>query len=226
MLLYHIFALTEFHLLDYLHRRRELARPQSARHGRLERFCKVRRTIFTGVNTLFGGLLMHPRIAEVDFSTACGDRRRRRGFRRRRRRNGRRSPQRDILEGCRSVGDLADPHSQIRDGFRRRSGYRSPPPTSSCSMPLMRRYSASRGRDLRWVASGDESGYWQKPEANAAAFTAEGYFRTGDIGVLTKRVPCGSSIARRYDHRLRLQRLSVNEVEAAAAACAGIAECA
>ena len=26
-------------------------------------------------------------------------------------------------------------------------------------------------------------GYWQKPEANAAAFTADGYFRTGDIGV-------------------------------------------
>jgi long-chain acyl-CoA synthetase len=26
-------------------------------------------------------------------------------------------------------------------------------------------------------------GYWQKPDANAAAFTADGYFRTGDIGV-------------------------------------------
>src|SRR5262249_23188518 len=26
-------------------------------------------------------------------------------------------------------------------------------------------------------------GYWHKPEANAAAFTADGYFRTGDIGV-------------------------------------------
>ncbi|OXH87221.1 long-chain-fatty-acid--CoA ligase, partial [Burkholderia multivorans] len=27
------------------------------------------------------------------------------------------------------------------------------------------------------------TGYWQQPEANAAAFTADGYFRTGDIGV-------------------------------------------
>src|SRR5262249_45303428 len=26
-------------------------------------------------------------------------------------------------------------------------------------------------------------GYWQKPQANADAFTADGYFRTGDIGV-------------------------------------------
>jgi long-chain acyl-CoA synthetase len=28
-----------------------------------------------------------------------------------------------------------------------------------------------------------KKGYWQKPEANAAAFTADGYFRTGDIGM-------------------------------------------
>jgi long-chain acyl-CoA synthetase len=26
-------------------------------------------------------------------------------------------------------------------------------------------------------------GYWKQPGANAAAFTADGYFRTGDIGV-------------------------------------------
>ena len=26
------------------------------------------------------------------------------------------------------------------------------------------------------------SGYWQKPEANAECFDAEGWFRTGDIG--------------------------------------------
>src|SRR5262249_48296912 len=30
-------------------------------------------------------------------------------------------------------------------------------------------------------------GYWQKPEANAAAFTPDGYFRTGDIGVFNEQ---------------------------------------
>ena len=30
-------------------------------------------------------------------------------------------------------------------------------------------------------------GYWKQPEANAAAFTADGYFRTGDIGVFDER---------------------------------------
>ena len=40
-------------------------------------------------------------------------------------------------------------------------------------------------------------GYWQKPEANAAAFTVDGYFRTGDIGVFDERGSSGSSTARR-----------------------------
>lgn len=30
-------------------------------------------------------------------------------------------------------------------------------------------------------------GYWQQPEANTAAFTPDGYFRTGDIGQLDER---------------------------------------
>jgi hypothetical protein len=29
-------------------------------------------------------------------------------------------------------------------------------------------------------------GYWEKPEANATAFTSDGYFRTGDIGVFVR----------------------------------------
>jgi long-chain acyl-CoA synthetase len=36
--------------------------------GFIEVLRKAHCTIFTGVNTLFGGLLMHPRIGEVDFS--------------------------------------------------------------------------------------------------------------------------------------------------------------
>src|SRR5258706_13187495 len=35
----------------------------------VEILSKARPTIFTGVNTLFGGLLMHPKIADVDFSS-------------------------------------------------------------------------------------------------------------------------------------------------------------
>ncbi len=31
------------------------------------------------------------------------------------------------------------------------------------------------------------AGYWQNPEANATAFTPDGYFRTSDIGQLDER---------------------------------------
>jgi long-chain acyl-CoA synthetase len=69
-------------------------------------------------------------------------------------------------------------------------------------------------------------GYWQKPEANAAAFTADGYFRTGDIGVFDERGFL--KIVDRKKDMIIVSGFNVypNEVEAVAAACAGVAECA
>ena len=43
------------------------------------------------------------------------------------------------------------------------------------------------------------TGYWEKPEANAAAFTADGYFRTGDVGVFDRE---GLSEDRRPNRRI------------------------
>jgi long-chain acyl-CoA synthetase len=70
------------------------------------------------------------------------------------------------------------------------------------------------------------SGYWQKPEANGAAFTADGYFRTGDVGVFDER-----GFLRIVDRKKDMIIVSgfnvyPNEVEAVAAACAGVVECA
>src|SRR6516162_6310410 len=69
-------------------------------------------------------------------------------------------------------------------------------------------------------------GYWNKPEANAAAFTADGYFRTGDIGVFDERGFL--KIVDRKNDMILVSGFNVypNEVEAVAAACAGVAECA
>jgi long-chain acyl-CoA synthetase len=69
-------------------------------------------------------------------------------------------------------------------------------------------------------------GYWEKPEANASAFTSDGYFRTGDIGVLDEE-----GFLRIVDRKKDMVLVSgfnvyPNEVEAVAAACAGVAECA
>jgi long-chain acyl-CoA synthetase len=69
-------------------------------------------------------------------------------------------------------------------------------------------------------------GYWQKPEANRAAFTADGYFRTGDIGVFNAEGYL--KIVDRKKDMIIVSGFNVypNEVEAVAAACPGIAECA
>src|SRR5207245_5116044 len=70
------------------------------------------------------------------------------------------------------------------------------------------------------------SGYWEKREANAAAFTSDGYFRTGDIGVFDAKGFL--KIVDRKKDMIIVSGFNVfpNEVEAIAAACPGVAECA
>jgi long-chain acyl-CoA synthetase len=70
------------------------------------------------------------------------------------------------------------------------------------------------------------AGYWRKPEATAAAFTADGYFRTGDIGVFDANGFL--KIVDRKKDMIIVSGFNVypNVVEAVAAACPGVAECA
>ena len=69
-------------------------------------------------------------------------------------------------------------------------------------------------------------GYWNNDDANRAAFTPDGFFRTGDIGVLTD----GGflKIVDRKKDMVIVSGFNVypNEVEAAVTACPGVAECA
>jgi long-chain acyl-CoA synthetase len=70
------------------------------------------------------------------------------------------------------------------------------------------------------------SGYWEKPEANAAAFTTDGYFRTGDVGVFDEKGLL--KIVDRKKDMIIVSGFNVypNEVEAVATACPGVMECA
>ena len=78
------------------------------------------------------------------------------------------------------------------------------------------------------VAKGPQvmSGYWQKPEANATAFTADGYFRTGDVGVFDDKGFL--KIVDRKKDMIIVSGFNVfpNEIEAVATGCPGVAECA
>ena len=189
---------------------------------------RARPTVFTGVNTLFSGLLMQPNIREVDFSNlraAIG--------------GGaavlpttsekwKALTGRHILEGygLSETSPILTLNPMRADGFSGTVGL----PMPSTEIRLL-------GEDDTPVALGEPGeicakgpqvmrGYWQKPEANAAAFTADGYFRTGDVGVFDARGYL--KIVDRKKDMIIVSGFNVypNEVEAVAAACAGVAECA
>jgi long-chain acyl-CoA synthetase len=196
--------------------------------GFIETLKQARCTVFTGVNTLFGGLLMQPNISEVDFSdlrVAIG--------------GGaavlpttsekwKKLTGKNILEGygMSETSPILTLNPMTADGFSATVGL----PLPSTDIKLL-------GEDDQAVALGEPgeicargpqvmTGYWQKPEANATAFTADGYFRTGDIGVFDARGYL--KIVDRKKDMIIVSGFNVypNEVEAVAAACAGIAECA
>jgi long-chain acyl-CoA synthetase len=69
-------------------------------------------------------------------------------------------------------------------------------------------------------------GYWRQPQANASAFTADGYFRTGDVGLFT---PDGLlKLVDRKKDMIIVSGFNVfpNEIEGVATACPGVLECA
>jgi long-chain acyl-CoA synthetase len=189
---------------------------------------EARCTVFTGVNTLFGGLVMHPKIADVDFSRlrlAIG--------------GGaavlpttsakwKAVTGKDILEGygLSETSPVLTLNLMTRDGFSATVGL--PFPSTDIKLLDAADEEAPLGEPGEICARGPQvmKGYWQKPEANAAAFTEDGYFRTGDIGVFDEQ-----GFLRIVDRKKDMIIVSgfnvyPNEVEAVAAACGGVAECA
>ena len=189
---------------------------------------QARCTALTGVNTLYGGLLMHPKIAEVDFSrlrVAIG--------------GGaavlpttsakwKALTGKDILEGygLSETSPILTLNPTTTEGFSATVGL--PFPSTDIKLLDADDKEAAIGEPGEVCAKGPQvmQGYWQKPQANADAFTADGYFRTGDIGVFDAKGFL--KIVDRKKDMIIVSGFNVfpNEVEAIAAACAGVAECA
>ncbi len=227
--LYHIFALM-VNFLTYFTVGAEnwlVANPRD-----MDGFVKVmkdaRPTVFMGVNTLYAGLTMHPGLKEVDWSrlNLCGG------------------------GGSAMVGVVSDRWKSITGQFIREGyGLSETSPVLSFNPAFINEFSGTTGLPLpstdikllddndREVEVGESgeicakgpqvmSGYWEKPEANKAAFTADGYFRTGDIGQFDERgflkiVDCKKDM-------ILVSGFNVypNEIEAVASGCPGVAECA
>ncbi len=142
-------------------------------------------TVFPAVNTLFAGLAMHPATAEVDFSklklslgsgasilASVSER-------------WKEITGKHITEayGMSEASPLVSINALGGEVFSGSSGL----PAPSIDVKLLDEHDneVPIGERGEIVVSGPNimRGYWQKPEANAAAFTADGYFRSGDIGV-------------------------------------------
>ena len=226
--LYHIFALM-LNFIAYYSIGAENWLVPNARDidSLVETLRQSRCTAFTGVNTLFGALVMHPKIAEVDFSRL-----------------------RAVIGGGAAVLPTTSAKWKGLTGKDIREGYglseTSPILTlnltaggfsATVGLPLPSTDIKLLDDDNNEVPIGEPGeicakgpqvmrGYWQKPEANADAFTPDGYFRTGDIGVFDERGFL--KIVDRKKDMIIVSGFNVfpNEVEAVAAACSGVAECA
>ncbi|MDE2364629.1 MAG: AMP-binding protein [Hyphomicrobiales bacterium] len=227
--LYHIFALM-VNFLSYFSVGADnwlVADPRA-----IDQFLDVlkaaRPSIFMGVNTLYAGLTMHPRLREIDWSRlklAGGG-------------------------GAAIVGAVSDRWKEITGTFIREGyGLSETSPVVSFNPAYMDKFSGTTGLPLpstdvillndadAEVGIGEAgevcvkgpqvmSGYWNKPDANREAFTKDGYFRTGDIGVFDE----GGflKIVDRKKDMILVSGFNVypNEIEAVATACPGVAECA
>ncbi|MFQ8431710.1 AMP-binding protein [Amaricoccus sp. W119] len=185
-------------------------------------------SVIPGVNTLFQGLSAHPRVGEIDFSgykLAIG---------------GGAAVIRATSDKWRT---LTGHHIKEGYGLSETSPILSIIPlsvsdfTASCGLPVPSteiRLLDAEGMDAPPGEAGEicargpqvMKGYWNNDEANRSAFTEDGFFRTGDVGVLAD----GGflKIVDRKKDMVLVSGFNVypNEVEASVTGCDGIAECA
>ncbi len=185
-------------------------------------------TVFTGVNTLYNGLSMMPVFKELDFSalkyclgggTAC---------------------QEAVSNRWMEITGM-----HITEGFGMSETSPvvsvNPLPARSFSgtigIPLSSTDVSIRDEDGRELATGDAgelcikgpqvmSGYWRQDEANKEAFWSDGYFRSGDVAVISEDGYV--KIVDRMKDMIIVSGFNVypNEVEAVIAMMDEVAECA
>jgi long-chain acyl-CoA synthetase len=196
--------------------------------GFLETLKHARPSIFVGVNSLYAGLVAHPRTREIDWSNL-------------------------ILAGgggAAMIGAVSDQWQALTGTFIREGyGLSETSPIVSFNPASVLEFTGTTGlplpsTDIRLLDEKDHEvgigepgeicvkgpqvmrGYWNKPEVNAAAFTADGYFRTGDIGTFDVRGFL--KIVDRKKDMIIVSGFNVypNEIEAVATGCPGVLECA
>ncbi len=227
--LYHIFALTACFLLAMRAGGVNLLIPNPRdMPGFIKELQKYQVNSFPAVNTLYNGLLNTPGFDKLDFSklkTAFG---------------GGMATQKAVAEKWLKTTGCA-----LSEGY----GLSETSPSLTCNpadtdtfsgsigLPMPSTYISIRDDDGNEVPLGEPgeicakgpqvmAGYWNRPEDTAQVMTADGFFRTGDIGVMD-----ASGYTKIVDRKKDMVLVSgfnvyPNEVEDVIASHPGVLECA
>ncbi len=227
--LYHIFALTACFLLAMRAGGACLLIPNPRDiPGFVKELLKYKPNMFPAVNTLYNALLNHPDFGKIDFSQLKAS-------------NG------GGMAVQRAVADrwLKATGCPVIEGY----GLSETSPTLTCNtangaaftgtigLPVPSTEISIRDDDGNEVPLGSPgeicargpqvmAGYWQRPEETAKVMTSDGFFRTGDIGVMD-----ASGMVKIVDRKKDMVLVSgfnvyPNEVEDVIAMHPGVLECA
>jgi len=227
--LYHIFALTACYLLGVRAGGTNLLIPNPRdMAGFVKELMKYQVSFFPAVNTLYNGLLNTPGFDKLDFSKLKISN------------GGGMATQKPVAEKW-----LKTTGCTLTEGY----GLSETSPALTCNradieefsgtigLPMPSTYLSIRDDDGNEVPLGSPgeicakgpqvmAGYWNRPEETANVMTADGYFRTGDIGVMT---PDGyTKIVDRKKDMILVSGFNVypNEIEEVIASHPGVLECA
>jgi long-chain acyl-CoA synthetase len=227
--LYHIFALTACFLLGLRAGGTNLLIPNPRdMAGFVKELTKYQVNFFPAVNTLYNGLLHTPGFDKIDFSKLKVSN------------GGGMATQRPVAEKW-----LAMTGCPLSEGY----GLSETSPTLTCNPADTDKFSGSIGIPVpsTWLSIRDDdgnevplgqpgeicakgpqvmAGYWNRPEETAKVMTADGYFRTGDIGVMDENGY--TKIVDRKKDMILVSGFNVypNEVEEVIASHPGVLECA
>ncbi|WP_257167347.1 long-chain fatty acid--CoA ligase [Bradyrhizobium sp. SRS-191] len=185
--LYHIFALTCCFLLAVRAGGANLLIPNPRDiAGFIKELMKYQVNTFPAVNTLYNGLLHHPDFKKIDFSKLKVSN------------GGGMAVQRPVAEQWKQVTGCS-----IAEGY----GLSETAPVLTCNVPTSTEFTGTIGLPLpsTWLSIRDDdgnevplgqpgeicakgpqvmAGYWNRPDETAKVMTSDGFFRTGDVGVM------------------------------------------
>jgi len=227
--LYHIFALTACFLLGVRAGGVNLLIPNPRDIGGfIKELQKYQVNSFPAVNTLYNALVNHPDFAKIDFSklkASFGS-----GM----------ATQKPVAEAWLKATGCA-----LSEGY----GLSETSPTLTCNPADTDKFTGTIGLPVpsTWLSIRDDdgnelplgeageicakgpqvmAGYWNRPDETAKVMTADGYFRTGDVGVMDEQGY--TKIVDRKKDMILVSGFNVypNEIEEVIASHPGVLECA